>query len=130
MILRRERLRTFPAVFRTMTGLTVALFDELIDALVPASQTTRQELLDRPGRRRAVGGGDHFDLDPADQLLLTIVWLRHYPTREVLGYLFGVSDPTALRAIARRLPLLERAGRDTMRMPDPGRGRRKKLPRL
>jgi hypothetical protein len=60
-----------------MTGLTVALFDELIDALVPAFQITRQERLDRPGRRRAVGGGDHFDLDPADQFLLTIVWLRH-----------------------------------------------------
>ena len=27
MILRRERLRTFPSVFRAMTGLTVAVFD-------------------------------------------------------------------------------------------------------
>jgi DDE superfamily endonuclease/Helix-turn-helix of DDE superfamily endonuclease len=130
MILRRERLRTFPAVFRAMTGLTVALFDALGAELVPAFQAARKQRLDRPGRHRAVGGGDHFDLDPADQLLLTIVWLRHYPTQEVLGYLFGVSDSTALRAIARCLPLLEQSGRDTMRMPDPGRGRRKKLPQL
>ena len=59
-----------------------------------------------------------------------MVWLRQYPTQEVLGFLFGVSDSAALRAVARCLPLLEQAGRDTMRMPDPGRGRRKTLPRL
>ena len=97
---------------------------------MPAFHAARTQRLDRPGRHRAVGGGGHFDLDPADQLLLAIVWLRPYPTQEVLGYLFGVSDSTALRAIARCLPLLEQSGRDTMRMPDPGRGRRKKLPQL
>jgi hypothetical protein len=129
MILRRERLRTFPSVFTTMTGLTVAVFDALAAELVPAFHDERRQRLDRPGRRRAVGG-DHFDLDPADQLLLTVVWLRHYPTQEVLGHPFGVSDPTALRAVARWLPLPERSGRDTMRMPDPGRGRRRRLPQL
>src|SRR4051812_49078561 len=103
MILRRQRLRTFPSVFRAMTGLTVALFDALASDLVPAFHAARCRRLDRPDRRRAIGGGDHFDLDPADQLLLTIAWLRHYPTQEVLGYLFGVSDSTALRAVARWL---------------------------
>jgi DDE superfamily endonuclease/Helix-turn-helix of DDE superfamily endonuclease len=130
MILRRQHLSAHPAVFRAMTGLPVSLFDELLEELLPAYHRARAERLDRPGRRRAVGGGDHFDLDPADQLLRTVVWLRQYPTQEVLGSLFGVSDSTALRAIARCLPLLERSGRDAMRMPDPGRGRRKKLPRL
>jgi hypothetical protein len=48
----------------------------------------------------------------------------------VLGFLFGVSDSTASRARARCLPALERAGKDTMRMPDPGVGRRKRLPAL
>jgi DDE superfamily endonuclease/Helix-turn-helix of DDE superfamily endonuclease len=130
MILRRQRLRSFPGVFKAMTGLTVAVFDKVAEELAPAFHAARHQRLDRPGRRRAVGGGDHFDLDPADQLLLTIVWLRHYPTQEVLGYLFGVSDSTAWRAVRRWLPLLEQSGRDTMRMPDPGRGRRKTLPQL
>jgi hypothetical protein len=97
--------------------------------LWPAPPAGRRRL-DRPGRRRAVGGGDDFDLAVADQFLLTVVWLRHYPTQDCLGYLFGVSDSTALRAVRRCLPVLEKAGRDTMRMPDPGRGRRKDLPAL
>lgn len=130
MILRRQHLTTHPTVFRAMTGLTVPLFEELLNELLPAFHAARQERLDRPDRQRAFGGGDRFDLGPEDQLLLTIVWLRQYPTQEVLGFLFGVSDSTALRAIARCLPLLEQSGRDTMRMPDPGRGRRKKLPQL
>jgi hypothetical protein len=130
MILRRERLGKHPAVFRALTGLTVALFDQMAPDLVTAFHAARRARLDRTGRQRALGGGDDFDLEPTDQLLLTIVWLRHYPTQEALGYLFGVSDSSALRAIRRCLPLLEQAGKDTMRMPDPGRGRRKKLPTL
>lgn len=65
-----------------------------------------------------------------DQILLAIVWLRRYPTNEVLGYLFGVSDSTVSRIIARLVPLLEASGRDTMRLPDPGRRRRKTLDTL
>ena len=76
------------------------------------------------------GGGPAFELTPTDALLLTVVWLRHYPTCELLGYLFGVSKPTASRTIAAALPLLEAAGRDTIRRPDPGRYGRRNLAEL
>ena len=130
MILRREHLGQHPSVFRTMTGVTVELFDHLLPDLRAAFVAQRRQRLDRPDRQRASGGGDDFDLSPADQFLLTIVWLRHYPTQECLGYLFAVSDSTALRAIRRCLPLLEQSGKDTMRLPDPGKGHRRDLPAL
>ena len=130
MIARLDQLRTHPSVFRHLTGLTVAVFDALAAELVPVLDAARRAALDRPGRERAVGGGGHFDLSTADQLLLTVVWLRQYPTNETLGFLFGVSDSTASRARTRCLPPLERAGRDTMRMPDPGVGQRKTWPEL
>src|SRR5262245_31573294 len=130
MILRREHLGKHPSVFRSLTGLTVEVFDQFLPELLAAFAAERQRRLDRPNRRRAVGGGDDFDLGVADQFLLTIVWLRHYPTQECLGYLFGVSDSTALRAIRRCLPILEQAGKDSMRLPDPGRGHRRDLPAL
>jgi hypothetical protein len=113
-----------------MTGLTVEAFDAMLPELLGAFHADRRRRLDRHGRRRAFGGGDGFDLPPAEQFLLTVVWLRHYPTQECLGYLFGVSDSSALRAARRCLPVLERAGRDSMRLPDPGRGRRRDLPAL
>lgn len=60
------------------------------------------------------------------EVLRTVVWLRQYPTQEALGFLFGVSDSTVLRAVRRCLPALEQAGKDTMRMPDLGPERRKR----
>jgi DDE superfamily endonuclease/Helix-turn-helix of DDE superfamily endonuclease len=130
MIFRREHLGQHPAVFRSLTGLTVAAFDQMLPELLDAFAASRRRRLDHPGRRRAFGAGDHFDLSVADQLLLTVVWLRHYPTQECLGYLFGVSDSTALRAVRRCLPVLEKSGKDTMRLPDPGKGKRRDLPAL
>jgi hypothetical protein len=130
MILRREHLGQHPAAFRSMTGLTVGVFGQLLPELLAAFAADRRRRLDRPDRRRALGGGDDFDLAVADQFLLTVVWLRHYPTQECLGYLFGVSDSTALRAVRRCLPILEQSGKDGMRLPDPGKGHRRDLPAL
>ncbi len=129
MIARLDNLRKH-AVFGSLTGLTVAVFDGLVAELVPIIEAAHRKGLERPDRKRAVGGGDNFDLSTADQLLLTVIWLRQYPTNEALGFLFGVSDSTASRARARCLPVLERAGKDTMRMPDPGVAKRKRLPAL
>ena len=127
MILRHEHLAARPKVFASMTGLTPALFDDLAAGLAPRLAEARLAPRRRLGRRRAPGAGPSFELAPADALLLTVVWLRHYPTLDVLGYLFGVSKATASRMIASALPLLEAAGRDTMRLPDPGRYRRRSL---
>jgi transposase len=113
-----------------MTGLHVTEFDGLVKDVLPAFMTAETQRLSRPQRRREPGGGRSAELDGRNQLLLTAVWLRQYPTHEVLGYLFGVSDSTVSRILARVLPLLEQAGRDTMRLPDPGRKRRRSLDEL
>lgn len=130
MILRYDHLHRSPSIFRAMTGLTVAQFDALADAIQPRYRVARHARLVRPGRRRAIGGGRHDTLASRDQVLLTLVWLRRYPTYPVLGYLFGVSEPTARRSVGRVLPVLEAAGQDSMRLPDPGRGQRRSLDAL
>lgn len=130
MILRYDHLAARPKVFAAMTGIPVATFDEIAAELAPLLAVARAARRDRPGRDRAPGAGRPFELGPRDTLLLTVVWLRHYPTCEVLGYLFGASAPTASRMIREALPLLEAAGRDTMRLPDPGPWRRPGLPEM
>ncbi len=130
MILRYERLQRFPTVFKSMTGLRVAQFDDLVTDVRPRLLAAEQARLTRPSRKRAIGAGHPFELEPRNQLLLTVIWLRVYPIHEVLAYLFGISDSTVSRTIARVLPLLEASGRDTMRMPDPGRKRRRTLDAL
>lgn len=120
-------LSEYANVFRAMTGLHVSEFDELVEDVLAKYAAAERTRLSRPGRKRGIGAGHPFALSDRDQLLLTVVWLRVYPTQEVLGYLFGVSDSAARSVIERVLPVLEQAGRDTMRLPDPGRKRRRKL---
>lgn len=127
MIMRYEYLSQYPSVFQSLTGQRVREFNQLNDDFEPAYQVAEMQRLERPDRQRAIGGGLSPTLDGRDQLLMTVIWLRVYPTNEVLGYLFGVSDSTVSRILHRVLPILEQAGQDTMRMPDPGRKRRKQL---
>ena len=128
MILSERRMREVPAAFRALTGLRLEEFDALARELVPAvaaAATAEQDRRRGRARRRAAGGGHPFSLSFREQLLLVVIWLRVYPTSPVLGFLVGVSHPTVLRTIGRVLPLLEQAGRDTMRLPGHGeRGRR------
>ena len=127
MVLRYHDLSQNRCLFQALTGLVITEFDELVKTFWPGYTAAEKKRLNRPQRQRAVGGGPDFELDVRDQILLTVVWLRQYPTLETLGGLFGVSDTTAGRYIRRILPLLETAGRDTMRRPDPGRKRRRHL---
>ncbi len=127
MIARYDNLTRYPNVFRSMTGLRVSEFEELLDDMLPRLAEHDRERLTRANRKRAAGGGRHTLLAHTNDILLTVVWLRQYPTNEVLGYVFGISDSTASRIRTRVLPLLEAAGRDTMRLPDPGKKRRKTL---
>jgi hypothetical protein len=130
MICRFDYLRRYPTVFLKMTGLRLNEFASLLDDMLPRFAAATHTRLQRTDRRRTPGGGRHADLAPRDQILLAVVWLRQYPTNEVLGFLFGVSDSTASRILARVVPLLAAAGRDTMRLPDPGRKHRKELDAL
>lgn len=130
MIMRYEHLSRHPKIFPKVTGLTVSEFDTLVDDLLPRYVAAEEKRLQRPDRQRDIGAGRKFELEARDQLLVVIVWLRIYPTGDVLGYLFGISAPTVSRIQTRVLPLLEQAGRDTMRLPDPGRKRRRQWSEL
>lgn len=125
-----HHLRRYPAVFLRMTGLRVAEFDTLAKDLLPQFEVAERRRLARATRQRAVGAGEKPHLDSRDQLLLTVIWLRQYPTHDVLGFFFGVSQPTVGRYMQRMLPILEQAGRDSMRGQDPGRKRRRSLAAL
>jgi hypothetical protein len=130
MMMKYVYLKQYPNVFKKMTGLWVKEFDALCDDVLPQFKQSEEERLDRPERQRDLGGGRKASLAPRDQILLTVIWLRLYPTQDVLGYFFGVSQAVVSNYVAHTLPVLEQAGRDTMRMPDPGRKRRKHLDEL
>jgi DDE superfamily endonuclease/Helix-turn-helix of DDE superfamily endonuclease len=130
MKLTYNHLTRYPQVLQSLTGLSVREFERLLDDVLPLYATATTQRLKRADRQRAPGGGDKPDLGLTEQLLVTVIWLRKYPTMDVLGFLFGVSDVTVGRLLGRWVPVLETAGGDTMRWPDPGRKRRQSLDAL
>lgn len=130
MTLQYHHLKNYAPVFLSMTGLRVGEFDALAKDILPQFEIAENQRLARAIRQRAVGAGEKPHLDGRDQVLLTVIWLRQYPTHDVLGFFFGVSQPTVGRYIERVLPLLEQSGRDSMKGHDPGRKRRRSLEAL
>ena len=130
MMMKYRFLKQYPKIFKKMTGLSVKEFDSLYDDVLPMYKEAEEKRLDRAERERGLGGGRKATLSLRDQVLLTVIWLRLYPTQDVLGYFFGVSQSAVSHYIDHALPVLEQAGRDTMRLPDPGRKRRPGLSKL
>lgn len=129
-MLRYFHLSRYAKVFQSMTGLSVSMFDELEQAIEPEFLVAELKRLRRPDRQRSLGGGRVQELAIIDQVLMTVVWLRCYPKQHVLAYLFAVSESSVSRVLNRVLRLLEQNGRDHMRLPDPGRKRRRELDEL
>ncbi len=93
-----QTLSARPAAFQSMIGLSVSAFDELYAELAPAhAQRLAQALTKRhrQPRKRAVGAGNPHRHSLQDRLLLTLVWLRVYPTLEVLGFFFSLDKTNA-----------------------------------
>ena len=104
--MRYHTLRRRPKHFLSFTGLAVEEFDRLAALIHSDWIFQRIQRLARTHRKRKIGGGRKYALpDPEDQLLLTLVWLRLYPSYLFLEYLFGVDESTVCRTV-RSIPLL------------------------
>jgi len=92
-----EHLNSYPAAkVRALFGLTVMALSELLAKALPELVRRRQaERTQRPDRRRAVGAGRRRRLKPYQEVLLTLVYLRHNVAHAVVGELFGVSTDTS-----------------------------------
>ena len=84
-----------PSRLRALCGLAPKALEKLLETTVPVLLARRRQQQDRPGRQRALGGGRKRGLRPEQELLLTLIYLRHHVAHEVVGALFGVSADTS-----------------------------------
>jgi len=93
-----KKLSQRPAAFQSLTGMSVPAFDRLFEAFVPAHfQRLSKTPTKRGGqpRKRAYGCGRQHRHSLKDRLVMALVWLRIYPTYEVLGFFFSLAKPNA-----------------------------------
>ena len=101
-----EVVRKNPRAFRNLTGIGLNQLDHLHQQLVPLWTKSEGERLNRPNRKRAMGGGHPYTLELEDQLLMTLLWLHLHLNTAALSFLFGVDQATVSRNTRRVWQLL------------------------
>ena len=122
-----DALCKHPAAFISLTGLTRAEFDALAGQFASAERDHRGASLttrrDREPRRNTQGAGHPYRNDARSRLLMALVWLRTYPTYEVLGFFFGLHKRNAQLNVRAALEVLDALG--SFPFDRPGDGRKK-----
>ena len=98
-----NKLQRKPKHFQSFTGVTIAQFAELLNALRPIYGEFEEERLQRPDRKRKIGGGRKFTLSLEDRLLVTLMYFRLYTSYTLLGYLFDLDGSNVGREINQRM---------------------------
>lgn len=92
---------------KSLTGLTPTEFWSLVPVFEANFLEQRNVLL--PNRVRKVGGGRTGHLQTfADKLFASLLYLKSYPTFDVLGFMLGMERTRACRNIHLLLPVLEK----------------------
>lgn len=114
-----EKLEKKPRVFKSITGITFAEFEELYQKFAPQWERAERKRLNHSQRQRAIGAGHPYALGLYEMLLLTLVWLRLYLSLEALSFLFGIDKATASRHTRRVLSVLRQLSDATLGWPAP-----------
>ena len=61
-----------PRVFKSLSGVSLAEFDELLTKVTPIWLQLEHDRLNRPDRQRTMGGGGDYKLALGERLLMTL----------------------------------------------------------
>lgn len=99
-------LKRQPKVFRSLSGITVESFNKLYKDLLPVYAKSETKRFNSKKRERNLGGGRKKELELEDQLLLTLIYYRHYVSQSFLGIMFNLHNSNVCRHIKYIAPLL------------------------
>jgi hypothetical protein len=113
-----ERLSRRPIVFRALTGLSIQEFETLYEQTASAIEDYDESRLNQRARQREIGAGSQYTHDARNRLLMGMIWLRQYPTYEVLGFIFDLHKSNICRNLQGVLAVLREQLRDEVEWPD------------
>jgi hypothetical protein len=102
-----DYIKNNPQETQRLSGLKYGQLEQLIN-LASALHTEKQKEIEAQKVRIInIGGGRKVKLSTEEQILLTLIYLRHLTTFQLLGIQFGVSESTANDTFNYWLPLLQ-----------------------
>ncbi|MEO0807976.1 MAG: transposase family protein [Cyanobacteria bacterium J06643_4] len=118
--MRYSQLRNKPRTLRSLTGFNPSEFEALLSNFGAAwNSFVTKTFEQRENRKRAYGAGRNAHLQQLeDKLLFILFYFRQYPTQEVQGFFFGMSQAQANEWIHRLRSLLNEALGYEMQLPE------------
>lgn len=120
-----KKLSKRPQAASSLIGMSSSEFDTLYAEfeIAHAERLTNLTTTKREGkpRQRAVGAGPKHRYDLRDRLLMTLFWLRVYPTYEVLGFFYELDKTNIEDNLKDVLATLECMTSFTFERPGPER---------
>lgn len=96
-----------PRLCKALTGLSKLEFDALLPGFTQSWQVIHAS---KENRQRKIGGGKKGKLPTmADKLAFVLLYLKCYPTFDLLGFLTGRERTRSCRSVQTLLPVLEMA---------------------
>lgn len=104
-----EKLKTRPAIFQRLAGVTIEEFEILHDTFASMwKEYVYQEFIQGKDRKRVYGGGNTSRLAKTeDKLLYVLLYVRIYPLQFIQGIWFDLAESNANRWIHRLVPILK-----------------------
>ena len=90
-----------------LVGLKYEQLEQLINLAIALHTQKQQDMEAKKVRIINKGGGRKVKLSNEEQILLTLIYLRHLTTFQLLGIQFGVSESTANDTFNYWFPLLQ-----------------------
>lgn len=84
-----------PKEVKRLLGLNIEQLDQLIHYSKALHQANQEEIEKHKKRVIRPGGGKPPKLSLENQIILTLLYLRHYPTFQMLGLMFQISESSA-----------------------------------
>lgn len=115
-----QKLQNKPRILLSFTGLTVEEFESLLCSFETAWQShIKEALIDGKQRIRSFGAGRKSHLQSiADKQLFILFYFRIYPTQELQGFLFNLSQSQANEWIHRLTKVLNQALGKEQKLPE------------
>lgn len=104
-----EAIENNPKEIKRLLGIDQEQLQQLISHAELLHQQKQEEIERKKVRVNQKGGGKKSKLSPKKQILLTLIYLRHSPTFQLLGLQFGVSETTANDIFHYWLPIISEA---------------------
>ena len=102
-----EYIETNPKETQRLLGLKYEQLKQLLEKVIELHNCKVELAESKKVRIIRGGGGRKPKLSPPEQVILTLTYLRHLTTFQLLGIQFGVSESTANYTFNYWLPLLK-----------------------